>query len=94
MKDDCISREAVLESIKDWHDNDKELIERIEKLPSVQPERKTGHWNTIDECSNAGTYCSCCHKRVVKEGWSKTVKKSSNRRISGRPSMSIRQVGN
>ena len=36
---------------------------------------KTGHWILLDECSNSGYYCSECHKKVVKEGWSNTVKK-------------------
>lgn len=36
---------------------------------------RTGHWILLDECSNGGYYCSECHKKVVKEGWSNTVKK-------------------
>lgn len=36
---------------------------------------KTAHWILLDECSNSGYYCSNCHKKVVKEGWSNTVKK-------------------
>ena len=33
-----------------------------------------GHWIELDKCSNSGYYCSECHKKVVKEGWSDTVK--------------------
>jgi hypothetical protein len=40
-----------------------------------EPERKTGKWILLEECANAGYYCSECRKRVVKEGWSGTVKK-------------------
>ena len=34
-----------------------------------------GEWMLLEECSNSGYYCSRCHKKVVKEGWSETVKK-------------------
>ena len=44
-------------------------------IPSVTPERKMGKWILLEECANAGYYCSECRKRVVKEGWSGTVKK-------------------
>ena len=39
-----------------------------------EPKQRTGHWILLDNCSNAGYYCSECHKKVVKEGWSETVK--------------------
>lgn len=45
------------------------------ELPSVAIPNKVGHWKLLDECSNAGYYCSECKKRVVKEGWSETVKR-------------------
>lgn len=45
------------------------VIEELEKEP------ETGHWILLDECANSGYYCSKCHKKVVKEGWSDTVKK-------------------
>ena len=47
----------------------------IKTLPPVTSARKRGHWNLLDECANSGYYCSECHKKVVKEGWSNTVKK-------------------
>ena len=44
-------------------------------LNGVPPvEQKQGKWIELDKCSNSGYYCSKCHKRVVKEGWSDTVK--------------------
>ena len=49
--------------------------ERNEVTPPVQPERKEAEWILLDDCSNAGYYCSNCQKKVVREGWSKTVKK-------------------
>ena len=50
-------------------------IEYVKTIPSVMPKRKTGKWILLEECANAGYYCSECRKRVVKEGWSGTVKK-------------------
>ena len=32
-------------------------------------------WILLDDCSNSGYYCSECQKKVIKEGWSETVKK-------------------
>ena len=29
----------------------------------------------LTSCSNAGYYCSKCHKKIVKDGWSDTVKR-------------------
>ena len=28
-----------------------------------------GHWFLLDECANAGVYCSVCHKKVYKEDY-------------------------
>ena len=33
-----------------------------------------GEWKLLDECSNAGVYCSICHKAVYRESaWYKNV---------------------
>lgn len=29
-------------------------------------ENKHGHWTLLDECANAGVYCSVCSKKVYK----------------------------
>ena len=86
---DLIERQAAIDAIEheqmkimrsDWAiDQAKfsamsEIRALIAELPSVSTE-KTGHWILLDECSNSGYYCSECHKKVVKEGWSNTVKK-------------------
>lgn len=81
---DLIERQAALEGLaniakaKAKSDAQKSMIGRtmffVEQLPSVSTE-KTGYWHLLDECSNSGYYCSECHKKVVKEGWSETVKK-------------------
>ena len=41
--------------------------------PDYKP--KEGHWIHLDDCANAGYFCSECRKKVIKDGWSKTVKK-------------------
>ena len=28
-----------------------------------------GHWVSLTDCSNAGVYCSVCHKKVYKEDY-------------------------
>lgn len=38
--------------------------------------RKHGHWFLLDECSNAGVYCSACHKKVYKEHYANVKEKS------------------
>ena len=75
-REDCISRQAVLDGLKgcmceDWV---KTLFATmVKQLPSVT--QKSGKWILLDECTNSGYYCSNCQKKLVKEGWSQTVKK-------------------
>ena len=38
---------------------------------------KHGKWFLIDECSNAGVYCSVCHKKVYREQYANQKIKSS-----------------
>ena len=52
---------------------DKAIRELITILPSEKPRGE--EWIFLDECSNSGYYCSKCRKKLVKEGWSNTVKK-------------------
>ena len=84
---DLISKQAAIDAINEIRGTmnmvtdivvDKYLIiaqDNIRLLPPVQPEQKKGKWIFLDECSNSGYYCSECNKKVVKEGWSNTVKK-------------------
>lgn len=37
---------------------------------------KHGHWTLLDECSNAGVYCSICHKKVYKTDYANQKIKS------------------
>lgn len=87
--EDAISRKEALEALEQeeplvWCDGADEIaahnqwssdVDTIKNMPSVQPKPKTGQWVLLDECSNSGYYCSECHKKLVKEGWSGTVKK-------------------
>lgn len=38
--------------------------EAAEKVAEVH-----GHWISLTDCSNAGVYCSICHKKVYKEDY-------------------------
>ena len=31
--------------------------------------QKCGYWVSLTDCSNAGVYCSVCHKKVYKEDY-------------------------
>ena len=55
--DDCISREAAI-YVASGFCHPSNVAKELEKLPSVTPKPKTGHW--ID-CSN-GWMCSNCEK--------------------------------
>ena len=59
----------------------------IDVVPSVRPQEQTKEehldvfevvntpWIFLDNCANSGYYCSKCKKKLVKDGWSETVKK-------------------
>ena len=62
---DLISRQAAIDAIKTWGLIDGlsegqaiEILADEEKVPSVQPERKTGKW--IDDGTEFGLCCSEC----------------------------------
>lgn len=38
--------------------------------------QKHGHWFLLDECANAGVYCSACNKKVYKEYYANVKEKS------------------
>lgn len=38
-------------------------------LANVVTVQETGHWVSLTDCSNAGVYCSVCHKKVYKEDY-------------------------
>ena len=82
--DDAISREDTLKAIienlgirsKEYLlEAEKVVYKTVENMPPVTPQQKSGKWILLDECTNSGYYCSNCQKKLVKEGWSQTVKK-------------------
>nr|DAI23081.1 MAG TPA: DNA-directed RNA polymerase [Caudoviricetes sp.] len=58
--------------IADW-----KLDKMIEELPAadVAPVMH-GRWISLTDCSNAGVYCSICHKKVYKEDYAWCNKKN------------------
>lgn len=51
----------------------------INKIPTVEAKPVVhGEWHLLDKCSNAGVYCSVCHKKVYKEPYYANVKVKSN----------------
>lgn len=80
--DDAINRQKVLDVINLNWEYRRNCIRAIEKLPSVNPKEKTGHWITgrstyfdvemyrCSECKNWFAYkaeeCPNCHVRMVK----------------------------
>lgn len=79
MNDDLISRKMAINEaypiIIDGEKFDVIQVETLMGLPPAHLKQKIGRWILFDECANAGYYCSECHKKIVREGWSKTVKK-------------------
>ena len=46
------------------------IVYEIGNAPTVDAvEVKRGHWFSLTDCSNAGVYCSACHKKVWKEDY-------------------------
>lgn len=66
---DTISRQAVIDEIKsvyEWHDTVtmERLIEHLNNLPPIQPERKKGEWSDGYRWQR----CSLC-KQTGKKSW-------------------------
>ena len=38
-----------------------------------------GYWVSLTDCSNAGVYCSVCHKKVYKEDYARCSRKNKLR---------------
>lgn len=85
-----IDADALIERMRkyidgDWHRNlgavfthgveacinMAELAPTIEAVPVVH-----GEWVLLDECSNAGVYCSVCHKKVYRKDYANQKVKS------------------
>ena len=56
----------------------EQYLEEIKESFGVEyAEVKIGRWYVLDECSNAGAYCSVCHKKVYKECYGNCKMKSA-----------------
>lgn len=56
---------------------DEEIEFTIDRIRSVDAvEVKRGYWYLLDECANAGVYCSVCTKKVYKEHYANQKLKS------------------
>ena len=69
-----LEKELDMNGITDWGkgymDAIHDAMEHVKFMPTLeQNEVKHGHWALLDECSNAGVYCSVCHKKVYKEDY-------------------------
>ena len=48
-----------------------------DKIPTADVvEAKHGYWDLLEDCANAGVYCSVCNKKVYKEHYANVKKKS------------------
>ena len=68
---DLISREAAMKAILGEYEDahyPSWYGAKIMKLPSAQPERKTGVWEISDAYPH-NVYCSVCHKRFAQTHW-------------------------
>ena len=62
----AIAREKALQAIEC----------RDAKLKELYRRQSHGYWYLLDECANAGVYCSICHKKVYKENYANVKPKS------------------
>lgn len=60
--EDCISRQAVLDVIE-REEFKGDAISEIEKLSSVTPQPKTGHWNRVTQAGHLVWECDKCKWR-------------------------------
>lgn len=73
MPDEYISREAALKDFEACNaENPRWTPQRVKTLLLRQPaadvsEVVHGQWYMLDDCANAGVYCSDCGRRVHRE---------------------------
>ena len=76
-----LERELDMNGITDWGkgymDAIHDVMEHVNFMPTIEPNTvKHGSWFLLDECSNAGVYCSVCHKKVYKTDYANQKVKS------------------
>ena len=70
MADEYISREAALTALQDsdLFNTTERQLRAIRELPAADvAEVVHGRWYMLDDCANAGLYCSACGRRVHRE---------------------------
>ena len=68
MMANYISREAAIEAVKHAWAKGLEPSQYIEILPAADVAPVVhGEWYLLDDCANAGLYCSVCSRRVHRE---------------------------
>ena len=65
-----IERKAIRDALYDADAITMSGIKILSQFPvaDVAPVRH-GRWISLTDCSNAGVYCSVCHKKVYKEDY-------------------------
>lgn len=65
-----IERKAVRDALYDADAITMSGVKILNQFPvaDVAPVRH-GRWISLTDCSNAGVYCSVCHKKVYKEDY-------------------------
>lgn len=72
--DDLISRQAAIDLYKRDYEgryaiiNAEQFEAMLTRVPSAQPERKTGRWEITDAYPH-NVYCSECHKKFAQAHW-------------------------
>ena len=70
MSDEYISRAAALTALQDsdLFNTTERQLRAIRELPAADvAEVVHGQWYMLDDCANAGLYCSACGRRVHHE---------------------------
>ena len=70
MPDEYISREAALTALQDsdLFNTTERQLRAIRELPAADVAPVVhGRWHLLDDCANAGLYCSACGRRVHRE---------------------------
>ena len=76
-----LERELDMNGITDWGkgymDAIHDAMEHVKFMPTIETNTvKHGSWFLLDECANAGVYCSICHKKVYKTDYANQKIKS------------------
>ena len=76
-----LERELDMNGITDWGkgymDAIHDAMEHVKFMPTIETDIvKHGSWFLLDECANAGVYCSVCHKKVYKTDYANQKIKS------------------